>query len=93
MHFLLSLVKTFHMSDTEVQFVEYTELVDIQGCEELKIDNAGAQYVVNTINQPKVIYNDEDGKRNVMKFKRNCTITVTNRRIFYTPDATEIQFA
>ncbi|HJU14423.1 MAG TPA: hypothetical protein VJ792_08220 [Candidatus Nitrosotalea sp.] len=51
----------------------------------------GKQYIVDTSKEPRIIFKDSNGNAREMKFKRNCTVTITHEKILYNRDDVEIK--
>lgn len=82
------------MSEIESNSIGCAQLIDIKGCQESKKDKQkGTQYVIDINNEPSVLFKDAIGNKREMKFKRNCTITITNEKILYNREDVEIKAA
>ncbi|MDE1830408.1 MAG: hypothetical protein KGI25_08805 [Thaumarchaeota archaeon] len=79
------------MSGTESNSVGCSKLIEIKGCAEPKMTKQGKQYVVDTSKEPKIIFKDAIGNAREMKFKRNCTVTITHEKILYNREDVEIK--
>ncbi len=79
------------MSGNESNSIGCSKLIDIKGCEGPKTTKQGRQYVIDTSNEPKVTFKDSIGNAREMKFKRNCTITITQEKILYNREDVEIK--
>ncbi|MDH2907018.1 MAG: hypothetical protein PXX83_02865 [Candidatus Nitrosotalea sp.] len=74
------------MSTLESNSVACSLLINMQGCQELKKLKQGTQYKIDVIQEPSVIFKDSVGNKKEMKFKQNCTITITHEKILYNRD-------
>ncbi|SMH70765.1 hypothetical protein [Candidatus Nitrosotalea okcheonensis] len=74
------------MSTSESNSVACSLLINMQGCQELKKLKQGTQYKIDVIQEPSVIFKDSVGNKKEMKFKQNCTITITHEKILYNRD-------
>ncbi len=74
------------MSTSESNSVACSLLINIQGCQELKKLKQGTQYKIDVVQEPSVIFKDSVGNKKEMKFKQNCTITITHEKILYNRD-------
>ncbi|MDE1813301.1 MAG: hypothetical protein KGI05_01425 [Thaumarchaeota archaeon] len=74
------------MSTLESNSVACSLLINMQGCQELKKLKQGTQYKIDVIQDPSVIFKDSVGNKKEMKFKQNCTITITHEKILYNRD-------
>ncbi len=74
------------MSTLESNSVACSLLINMQGCRELKKLKQGTQYKIDVIQEPSVIFKDSVGNKKEMKFKQNCTITITHEKILYNRD-------
>ncbi len=79
------------MSSTESNSIACSKLIDIRGCEQPKTTKQGKQYTVDTAKDPRILFKDAIGNAREMKFKRNCTFTITQEKIFYNRDDVEIK--
>lgn len=79
------------MSEVESNSIACSKLIELRGCQESKITKRGKQYVVDTINEPKIVFKDGIGNGREMRFKRNCTVTITPEKILYNRDDVEIK--
>ena len=61
-------------------------LINLKGCKELQKVKNGTQYSVDFTNDPSITFKDAVGNKKEMKFKKNCTITITNEKILYNRD-------
>ncbi len=75
----------------ESNSIACSKLIEIKGCDEPTTTKQGKQYAVDTSKEPRVIFKDAIGNAREMKFKRNCTITLTQEKIFYNRDDVEIK--
>lgn len=66
-------------------------LIDMSGCQEFKKTKQGTQYSVDVANDPRILFKDSNGNKREMKFKQNCTVTLTGEKIFYNRDAVTIK--
>jgi hypothetical protein len=74
------------MSISESNSIACSLLINLKGCQELHKLKNGTQYLIDTLNDPSVIFKDSVGNKKEMKFKRNCTITITSDKILYNRD-------
>ncbi len=74
------------MSTSESNSIACSLLIDLKGCQELKKLKQGTQYSVDSIKEPSIVFKDSVGNKKEMKFKRNCTVTITNEKILYNRD-------
>ena len=79
------------MSDLESNSIACSLLIDLKGCQELKKIKQGSQYSVKLINEPVIIFKDSIGNKKEMKFKRDCTVTITNEKILYNREDVSIK--
>lgn len=79
------------MSGMESNSIACSKLIEVKGCSEAKMTKFGKQYVVETAKEPRVVFKDAVGNAREMKFKRNCTITITHEKILYNRDDVEIK--
>lgn len=79
------------MSMTESNSIGCSKLIDVKDCQEPKTTKQGKQYSIDVIKEPRILFKDTVGNGREMKFKRNCTITITNEKIFYNRDDVEIK--
>lgn len=61
-------------------------LISIQGCKEVKKFKNATQYSVDLGDEPCIIFKDSVGNKKEMKFKRNCTVSLTSEKILYNRD-------
>jgi hypothetical protein len=71
------------MSSSESNSIGCSLLIDLKGCPELKKLKNGTQYVIDIVNDPSIVFKDSVGNKKEMKFKKNCTITITLEKILY----------
>ncbi len=71
------------MSSSESNSVGCSLLIDLKGCPESKKLKNGTQYVVDITNDPYILFKDSVGNKKEMKFKKNCTVTITLEKILY----------
>jgi hypothetical protein len=71
------------MSSSESNSIGCSLLIDLKGCPELKKLKNGTQYSVDVTNDPCIIFKDSVGNKKEMKFKKNCTVTITLEKILY----------
>lgn len=74
------------MSDSESNSIACSLLIDLKGCQELKKLKQGTQYSIDLIKGPSIVFKDSVGNKKEMKFKQNCTVTITNEKILYNRD-------
>jgi hypothetical protein len=74
------------MSISESNSIACSLLIDLKGCKELQKVKNGTQYAVDFANDPHITFKDSVGNKKEMKFKKNCTITITNEKILYNRD-------
>jgi hypothetical protein len=74
------------MSSSESNSIGCSILFELKGCHEYKKLKTGTQYSVDISNNPSVLFKDSVGNKKEMKFKKNCTITVTHEKILYNRD-------
>ena len=74
------------MSISESNSIACSLLIDLKGCKELQKVKNGTQYKVDFANDPSITFKDSVGNKKEMKFKKNCTITITNEKILYNRD-------
>lgn len=79
------------MSVSESNSIACSLLINIKGCKELKKLKNGTQYYADLANDPSIIFKDSVGNKKEMKFKRTCTITITNEKILYNRDEVAIK--
>lgn len=79
------------MSGTESNSIACSKLIDVRGFQEPKATKQGRQYAVDTAKEPRILFKDAIGNAREMKFKRNCTITITQEKIFYNREDVEIK--
>ena len=79
------------MSGTESNSIACAKLIDLKGCQESVTTKQGKQYIVDTSKEPRIIFKDSNGNAREMKFKRNCTVTITHEKILYNRDDVEIK--
>jgi hypothetical protein len=71
---------------TESNSIACSLLINMKGCKELHNVKNGTQYTVDFASDPGIIFKDSVGNKKEMKFKKNCTITITNEKILYNRD-------
>ena len=74
------------MSIPESNSIACSLLIDLKGCKEIQKVKNGIQYEVDFTNDPHITFKDSVGNKKEMKFKKNCTITITNEKILYNRD-------
>ncbi|MGI0006684.1 MAG: hypothetical protein ACREAR_01660 [Nitrosotalea sp.] len=74
------------MSTSESNSVAFSLIINMQGCLELKKLKLGTQYKIDLSNEPSITFKDSVGNKKEMKFKQNCTITITHEKILYNRD-------
>jgi len=74
------------MSISESNSIACSLLINLKGCKELQKVKNGTQYTVDFASDPSIIFKDSVGNKKEMKFKKNCTITITNEKILYNRD-------
>lgn len=74
------------MSVSESNSIACSLLINLKGCKELQKLKNGAQYSVDFTSDPSITFKDSVGNKKEMKFKKNCTITITNDKILYNRD-------
>ena len=74
------------MSVSESNSIACSLLIDLKGCKELQKVKNGTQYTVDFASDPSITFKDSVGNKKEMKFKKNCTITITNEKILYNRD-------
>jgi fibrillarin-like rRNA methylase len=74
------------MSVSESNSIACSLLIDMKGCQEIKKTKQGTQYSIDPTKEPSVIFKDSVGNKKEMKFKQNCTITITHEKILYNRD-------
>ena len=74
------------MSISESNSIACSLLIDLKGCKELQKVKNGTQYTVDFASDPSITFKDSVGNKKEMKFKKNCTITITNEKILYNRD-------
>ena len=79
------------MSTSESNSIACSLLMDLKGCPELKKLKNGTQYSVDIADDPGIIFKDSVGNKKEMKFKKNCTITITLEKILYNRDDVTIK--
>ena len=79
------------MSSSESNSNGCSLLIDLKGCPELKKLKNGTQYLVDVVNDPSIIFKDSVGNKKEMKFKKNCTVTITLEKILYNRDDVTIK--
>ncbi len=71
------------MSVSESNSIACSLLIDIKGCQETKKLKQGIQYSIDLSREPAIIFRDSVGNKKEMKFKQNCTVTITHEKILY----------
>ena len=79
------------MSTSESNSIACSLLIDLKGCQELKKLKQGTQYMVDVAKEPSIIFKDAVGNKKEMKFKQNCTVTITHEKILYNRDDVTIK--
>ena len=79
------------MSVSESNSIACSLLIDLKGCRELKKLKNGIQYSIDISNDPGIVFKDSVGNKKEMKFKQNCTITITSEKILYNRDEVTIK--
>ena len=79
------------MSSSESNSIACSLLINLKGCPELKKLKNGTQYSIDVANDPGIIFKDSVGNKKEMKFKKNCTVTVTLEKILYNRDDVTIK--
>lgn len=79
------------MSGTESNSIACSRLIDLKDCGDPKTTKQGKQYAVDTSKEPRVLFKDGIGNGREMRFKHNCTITITHEKILYNRDDVEIK--
>jgi hypothetical protein len=80
------------MSTSESNSIGCSLLIDLKGCQELKKIKQGiTQYFVDLSKEPSILFKDSVGTKKEMKFKRNCTVTITTEKILYNRDDVTIK--
>lgn len=79
------------MSSSESNSIACSLLVELKGCLELKKLKNGTQYSIDISNDPGIMFKDSVGNKKEMKFKKNCTVTVTHEKILYNRDDVTIK--
>ncbi|SHO46556.1 hypothetical protein NSIN_30185 [Nitrosotalea sinensis] len=74
------------MSISESNSIACSLLIDMKGCQEIKKTKQGTQYSIDPTKEPTIIFKDSVGNKKEMKFKQNCTITITHEKILYNRD-------
>ena len=74
------------MSISESNSIACSLLINVKGCKELQKVKNGTQYTVDFASDPSITFKDSVGNKKEMKFKKNCTITITNEKILYNRD-------
>jgi len=74
------------MSISESNSIACSLLINLKGCKELQKVKNGTQYTVDFASDPSITFKDSVGNKKEMKFKKNCTITITNEKILYNRD-------
>jgi len=76
---------------SESNSVGCSKLIDIKDCQGPKSTKQGNQYLVDVAKEPRILFKDSIGNGREMKFKRNCTVTITPEKILYNRDDVEIK--
>lgn len=71
---------------TESNSIACSLLINLKGCKELRRMKNGIQYAIDFASDPSITFKDSVGNKKEMKFKKNCTITITNEKILYNRD-------
>ncbi len=79
------------MSISESNSIGCSKLINVKDCQESKATKQGKQYSIDVTKEPRILFKDTIGNGREMKFKRNCTITITPEKIFYNRDDVEIK--
>ena len=79
------------MSSAESNSIACSLLIDLKNCLELKKLKNGTQYSININNDPSITFKDSVGNKKEMKFKKNCTVTITLEKILYNRDDVTIK--
>lgn len=79
------------MSSSESNSIACSLLIDLQRCTESKKLKNGTQYLIDIANDPSITFKDSVGNKKEMKFKKNCTITITPEKILYNRDDVSIK--
>lgn len=79
------------MSSDESNSIACSLLIDLKGCPKLKNLKNGTQYLIDIANDPSIIFKDSVGNKKEMKFKKNCTVTITLEKILYNRDDVTIK--
>lgn len=79
------------MSVSESNSIACSLLIDLKGCHELKKLKQGTQYSIDLNSEPCITFKDSVGNKKEMKFKRNCTVTITHEKILYNRDDVTIK--
>ncbi|MDE1842242.1 MAG: hypothetical protein KGH95_01175 [Thaumarchaeota archaeon] len=74
------------MSVSESNSIACSLLIDMKGCQEIKKTKLGTQYSIDPTKEPSIIFKDSVGNKKEMKFKQNCTVTITHEKILYNRD-------
>lgn len=75
----------------ESNSIACAKLIDLKGLSEPRATRQGKQYTVDAAKEPSVLFKDSNGNVREMRFKRNCTFTVTQEKIFYSREDVEIR--
>jgi hypothetical protein len=79
------------MSSSESNSIACSLLIDLKGCTESKKLKNGTQYLIDLTNDPSITFKDSVGNKKEMKFKKNCTVTITLEKILYNRDDVSIK--
>ena len=79
------------MSVSESNSIACSLLIDLKGCKESQKLKNGTQYAIDFASDPSIIFKDAVGNKREMKFKRNCTVTITHEKILYNRDDVTIK--
>lgn len=75
----------------ESNSIACAKLLDMKNLQEPRTTKLGKQYTVDASKDPSVLFKDSNGNIREMRFKRNCTFTITIEKIFYNRDDVEIK--
>lgn len=79
------------MSVSESNSIACSLLITLKGCKELQKLKNGIKYSVDFASDPSITFKDSVGNKKEMKFKKNCTVTITNEKILYNRDDVTIK--
>ena len=71
------------MSISESNSIACSLLINLKGCKELQKVKNGTQYSIDFTSDPSITFKDAVGNKKEMKFKKNCTVTITHEKILY----------